>query len=97
MLSSRESSRFKKDYARLERRGYNMQLIDDVMDDIVQGIKLDPAYRDHGLEPKKEGRRELHIDGRKSDWLLVYFTVEYEHEKRYVVFDRTGTHSDLFG
>jgi len=35
------------------------------------------------------GRRECHIE---PDWLLVY-----RLEPGVVIFERTGTHSDLFG
>lgn len=34
------------------------------------------------------GRRECHIE---PDWLLIYKIVEKE-----IIFERTGTHSDLF-
>jgi len=49
---------------------------------------LDAIHRDHKLIGNWKGRRECHIE---SDWLLIYMI-----ESDRVVFERTGTHSDLF-
>lgn len=49
---------------------------------------LDPIHRDHRLVGAYLGRRECHIE---SDWLLIY-----KVEPARVVFERTGSHSDLF-
>ncbi|MBM9538534.1 type II toxin-antitoxin system YafQ family toxin [Desulfobulbus alkaliphilus] len=45
-------------------------------------------HRDHKLIGNWKGRRECHIE---SDWLLIYVV-----ESSRIVFERTGTHSDLF-
>ncbi len=45
-------------------------------------------YKDHRLIGNYKGRRECHID---PDWLLIYTKMEGE-----IIFERTGTHSDLF-
>ncbi|MCL2124271.1 MAG: type II toxin-antitoxin system YafQ family toxin [Desulfovibrionaceae bacterium] len=50
---------------------------------------LPPQYKDHALKGAWKNRRELHLE---PDWLLIYKIAE-EH----CTFDRTGTHSDLFG
>jgi len=44
--------------------------------------------RDHKLIGNYQGRRECHITG---DWLLIY-----KLEKDSVIFERTGSHSELF-
>ena len=49
---------------------------------------LDSIHRDHKLVGQYAGRRDCHIE---SDWLLIY-RIDGEH----LVFERTGTHSDLF-
>jgi len=49
---------------------------------------LDPIHRDHKLSGKLVGRRDCHIE---SDWVLIY-----RIEGRQLIFERTGTHSDLF-
>jgi mRNA interferase YafQ len=45
-------------------------------------------HRDHRLVGNYAGRRECHLE---SDWLLIYKTEEIR-----IIFERTGTHSDLF-
>jgi len=49
---------------------------------------LDPMHRDHRLVGNWKGRRDCHIE---SDWLLIY-----KLDEKRVIFERTGTHSDLF-
>ena len=98
MINARLTSRFKKDYDKLEKRGFDMRLLDEAMDCIVQEKELDVSFRKHALEPKNRDPKiwELHVGGRKSDWLLLYSYLEREHENPWVIFNRTGTHSDLF-
>jgi len=55
---------------------------------IVQEVPLDPRLKDHVLKGELVGRRECHIE---PDWLLVY-----KRESDVVIFERTGTHADLF-
>lgn len=45
-------------------------------------------HRDHSLSGNYASRRECHIE---PDWLLIY---KLGNEK--IIFERTGTHSDLF-
>jgi mRNA interferase YafQ len=51
-------------------------------------VPLDPRLRDHALKGEFSGRRECHVE---PDWLLVY-----KREPDSVIFERTGTHADLF-
>lgn len=66
-----------------------MQLLVDVMQLLIEGNPLPANLQDHVLKGNWKPFRDLHI---QPDWLLIY-TAEDEH----VHFDRTGTHSDLFG
>ena len=50
---------------------------------------LPPESRDHKLVGNYHGRRECHLAG---DWLLIY-----KLEGNTVIFERTGSHSELFG
>ena len=45
---------------------------------------------DHKLVGNYINRRELHIE---PDWLLIYKLIP---ENNSIIFERTGTHSDLF-
>ena len=79
---------FSKDVKLSKRRGLDISLLEDVMDKLINGQKLEEKYRDHLLTGDYAGMRECHI---KPDWLLVYY-----YSDEFVVFARTGTHSDLF-
>lgn len=90
MLDVRYSTRFKKDYKILVKRGYNPQLLQDVLELLCSEQPLPPKYKDHNLSGNYEGHRECHIT---PDWLLVY---KVEQQILTLFLTRTGTHSDLF-
>ena len=88
MLIPVYTRQFEKDVKRMKRRGKNLEKLKIVIRSLVNEELLDHIHRDHKLIGKWSGRRECHIE---SDWLLVYKT-----EIDRLVFERTGTHSDLF-
>lgn len=74
------------------------------MSQIARGESLPPAAREHHLSGNYAGHRECHI---KGDWLLIYriedpagqtipIGMEQDPETETVIFELTGTHSDLF-
>lgn len=89
MLQVSFTSQFKKDYKLCKKRGYNMELIQSVIDILAIPEALPEKNRDHDLTGNYANKRECHI---LSDWLLVY-----RIEGSELVLYRTGTHSDLFG
>lgn len=90
MLDIVASNRFKKDLKQIIRRGYRIELLDEVVNKLADKKPLDEKYRDHALTGDYLGFRECHVT---PDWLLVYQI----REKELVLFlSRTGTHSDLF-
>lgn len=90
MLSIVPSNRFKKDLKLAIRRGYKIELLEEVVNQIAAGKILDEKYKDHLLTGDYGGFRECHIT---PDWLLVYQVRENE---LILFLSRTGTHSDLF-
>lgn len=84
------TSRFQKDLKRVQKRGYDISLLSDIIKKLANGEKLPDRNRDHLLEGDYVGCRECHI---LPDWLLVYEI--YENEL-ILYLTRTGTHSDLF-
>jgi len=60
-----------------------------VMEKLARQEPLDPKHRDHALVGNYIDRRECHVE---SDWLLIY-----KLGPDWILFERTGTHSDLFG
>lgn len=69
MLDIVPSNRFKKDLKLAIRRGYKIDLLEDVVNTLASGIPLNEKYKDHELSGDLSGFRECHIT---PDWLLVY-------------------------
>lgn len=90
MLKIRYSSRFKKDYKLIQKRGYNINKLKVVITLICTQEPLPERYKDHLLSGDYEGFRECHIE---PDWLLIY---KIEKDILTLTLTRTGTHSDLF-
>lgn len=84
------TSKFQKDLKRLQRRGYNLSLLTEVIKQLASGEELSPTYKDHALIGNFIGCRECHIT---PDWLLIY---EIYENDLILYLTRTGTHSDLF-
>lgn len=90
MLKLVTTGQFRKDYKRVKKRGYDMRLLETVIDLLLNEQQLDDHYRDHGLIGNYAGFRECHI---LPDWILIYAT---DKEQLILTASRTGTHSDLF-
>lgn len=90
MLTIKYQTAFKKDYKRIQKRGYDTRLLKRVIELLAEGRGLPLEYRDHPLSGNYSGCRECHI---APDWLLVYEVVEKE---LLLYLTRTGTHSDIF-
>ena len=71
-----------------KKRGKDLAKVKKLMDFILMGESLSPKHRDHWLDGSYSGRRECHVE---PDWLLVYKPLPGK-----IIFERTGTHSDLF-
>ena len=90
MYSIRPTARFQKDLKRIEKRGYNISLLADVIKKLANGERLPDKNKDHSLHGDFSGCRECHVT---PDWLLIY---EISDEELILYLTRTGTHSDLF-
>ena len=84
------TSRFRKDYRLMEKRSFDMSMLDGVIAQLAQGITLPASNCDHALSGNFAGHRACHI---LPDWLLVY---RVEQGVLVLSLTRTGTHSDLF-
>ena len=84
------TSAFKKSYKLMKKRGYDLSLLDDVVNHLRQGNLLEEKYQDHILKGDYAGFHECHI---KPDWLLIYFI---EENILTLTLVNTGSHSDLF-
>ena len=90
MYKIRPSIRFQKDLKRVQRRGYDISLLTNVLTILANGEPLPEKYKDHDLSGNYKGCRECHIT---PDWLLIY---EISEGELILYLTRTGTHSDLF-
>jgi mRNA interferase YafQ len=88
MLTPVYTRQFEKDIKRMKKRGKNPDKLKIIIRSLVSEEPLDPIHRDHKLIGNWKGRRECHIE---SDWLLIFKT-----ELDRIIFERSGTHSDLF-
>ncbi len=87
------TSKFKSDYKRAIKRGYNSDDMEYVINLIAEGTnqdKLINLYNDHALTGNWKGFRECHV---KPDWLLIYELID---DIMVLSLSRTGSHSELF-
>lgn len=90
MLTIKYQTTFKKDYKRIVKRGYDIRLLETIINLLAEQKTLPDIYHDHSLSGNLEGCRECHIT---PDWLLIYEINEHE---LILYLTRTGSHSDLF-
>lgn len=79
---------FEKDVKLASKRGLDLHKLKTVINILAENKTLGPRYRDHALSGNYSKHRECHI---QPDWLLIY-----KKESGAIIFERTGTHSDLF-
>ena len=84
------TKKFKKDLRLCKKRGYNMELFEQVSTLLETTGSLPPDYRPHKLSGKYAGLWECHI---QSDWLLIWSQDDTELT---LLLTDTGTHADLF-
>ena len=89
MLKLNATSQFKRDRRRCIKRGYDMRLLEAVIDTLMIPAPLPAQNKDHPLSGNWAGHQECHI---LPDWLLIY---QVAGDELYLV--RTGTHSDQLG
>ncbi len=90
MLKVRFSSKFKKDFKIIVKRGYDISLFEEVLTLLREEKVLPEKNNDHALKGDYLGHRECHIT---PDWLLIY---KKEEDMITLSLTRTGSHSDLF-
>ena len=88
MRSPSYTKQFAKDLKKMEKRGKSLEKIKPILKTLINEERLNPTDKDHKLLGNYKGRRECHIE---PDWLLIYKVTDSE-----IIFERTGTHSDLF-
>ena len=90
MLTLKTTTKFRKDYKKIKKRGLDVSLLEKVIQDLLEEKTLDRKYNDHALTGNYLGFRECHI---QPDWLLLYTVNKNE---LILTASATGSHSDLF-
>jgi mRNA interferase YafQ len=88
MLTPKPSRQFKRDRKLMEKRNKDIEKLKKLMALISNEVPLPERCQEHLLHGTYEGFTECHVE---PNWLLVY-----KFEQGTVVFDRTGSHADLF-
>ncbi|RHX83553.1 type II toxin-antitoxin system YafQ family toxin [Leptospira stimsonii] len=82
------NTQFNKDIKLQKKRKKDLNKLKEIMSQLIDGIQLASKFKDHKLSGNYKNRRECHIE---PDWLLIY-----KLDDNSIIFERTGTHSDLF-
>jgi mRNA interferase YafQ len=86
------TKQFRKDIRRIEKAGSrDIAKLKGVIRVLIEGRPLNPSLKDHALTGNFKDRRECHIE---PDLLLVY---KVNKKEMTIIFERTGSHSDIFG
>ena len=84
------TNRFSKDLKLIKKRGYDVKLLEKVVEILINSEKLPVKNKDYALKDKYLGYRECCIT---SDWLLVYKIID---EELILLTTKTKTPSSLF-
>ena len=90
MYKVKFTTAFKKSYKLMKKRGYDISILQSVINDLQQGKPLAEKYHNHKLSGNFIGYFECYI---KLDWLLIYLL---EDDILTLTMVDTGSHSDLF-
>ena len=83
------TNRFEKDFKKILKSGNkDINKLKIIMKKLANGEQLEEKNKDHVLIGNYKGRRECHIE---SNWLLIY-----KIESNIIIFERTGSHPELF-
>ena len=88
MLTPVYTRQFERDLKLMLKRGKDAEKFKAVAKLLLSESPLLPRYKDHKLSGAYTGRRDCHLE---NDWVLIY-----KKETTAIIFERTGTHSDLF-
>lgn len=88
MLKLKTTHKFDKDLFKAIKSGKDLEKIQEIINQLVSQKTLDKKYKDHKLKGALKDRRECHIE---PDWLLIY-----KIKSDTIIFERTGSHSELF-
>ncbi len=94
-LTAEYTSQFKRDKKRLERKHVDMEPLYDLIDLVLLNAseaiaELKQRHNMHSLKGQWAGSNECHI-ANSGDWLVIW-----REGNGLAVFQRTGSHNELF-
>ena len=63
------TKRFRQDYKRFKKRGWDVRRLEAIVDSLARGQPLPPKARPHKLSGNFKEAWDLHLAG---DWILIY-------------------------
>lgn len=91
MYSVDYTNEFKKQAKLMQKRGYDMDLLNDAIKIVIgTGTLPTDKYKTHKLQGNYKNLWEAHL---QSDWLLIW---SLNKNALTIVLTYNGTHSDLF-
>ncbi|MDR0207044.1 MAG: type II toxin-antitoxin system YafQ family toxin [Bacteroidales bacterium] len=91
MYSIEYTNEFKKQAKLMQKRSYNMELLNDAIKILIAtGTLPVDKYKTHKLSGNYSNMWEAHL---QPNWLLIWYV---NKNTVTVVLTHTGTHSDLF-
>ncbi|HNW50644.1 MAG TPA: type II toxin-antitoxin system YafQ family toxin [Prolixibacteraceae bacterium] len=90
MFTCNFTNKFKKDYKRAIKRGWDLSLFENAYDLLEAKGELPTNYKPHLLTGNWIGYIDAHI---QPDWVLIY---KIDKSAMSIDFVRMGTHADLF-
>lgn len=91
MLTPGKTTKFVKDQKKARKQKRDFDNLNDVMTKLIQEKYLDPKHKDHPLTGSWTGCRDCHVE---NDWVLIY---RVNKKEKTIIFERLGSHSELFG
>ena len=84
------TSNFDKGLKRAAKRGYNIKLLENIIQELENTGKVDAKYLPHKLKGKYADCMECHV---RPDWVLIW---SQDNQSKNILLIATGTHTDLF-
>lgn len=88
MIQAIYRTQFKRDIKKVKNQTEKISKLKIVIDLLLAGDPLPKKYCDHSLSSNWKGRRECHV---QPDFLLIYKAIDDA-----IIFERAGSHSELF-
>jgi mRNA interferase YafQ len=91
VLAPGKTTQFIRDQKKAVKQKKDIKALNEVLKQLIEENSLDPKHKDHPLIGNWKGCRDCHI---QNDWVLIY---RINRKKGTIIFERIGSHAELFG